>query len=300
MSTSIGTTFDQAWINTYETNLRHALQQMDSKLANAVEFGTMEGEKHRFTFIGAAEMHEVIDRMEKTVFQDTKFENRWVFHRFFNHAWMFDRNMDVKKMLTDPQSDKLKSAVAAARRQKDAVIIEAFDKTVRSGKDAEKSVAFDASTQEIGVQFGGSTNSGLTMKKLHELRARMDEAEVDPNAPQYLAISPRVLQKFLETEKEMSSSEYNSVKALINGDLNHFMGFEWIRTNMLKDTEGVRSCFAWSKPAIKLAVSMDVRLLGPTPHADYNLNDVYLVEMGFDAVRLYDPAVFRIQCDETV
>ena len=292
-------TIEQTWIDTYEANLRHALQQQDSKFAAAVMNGTFAGEKRRFTFTGKSKMHEIKTRLEKTNWQDVEFYSRWIFQRTFVDPWILDRNEDVKKMLTDPQSDRLMSAVYAARRKKDEVIIEAFDKTAKGGKNAETNYAFNASTQEIGVQFGGTSNTGLTMKKLHELRARMDEAEVNPNDTQYLAISPRVLQKFLETEREVTgSTDYNTIKALYEGQISHYMGFEIIKSNMLPINEGVRSCFAWTKSAMQLAVSTDIHLLGPVPHPDYNMNNAFEVEMACDAVRLYDECVFRIQCEE--
>ena len=294
-------TIDQAWIDTYEANLRHELQQQDSKLANAVMNGVFAGEKRRFTFTGKSKMHEVITRLEKTKWQDVEFYSRWIFQRTFTDAWILDRNEDIKKMLTDPQSDRLMSAVYAARRQKDQVIIEAFDKAAKTGKNAETSVNFDASKQELGVMFGGNSNSGLTMKKLHEIRARMDEVEVNPNDTQYFVVSPRVLQKFLETEREVTgSTDYNTIKALYEGQISHFMGFEFIKSNMLPVNDGVRSCFAWCKSAMQLAVSTDIHLLGPVPHPEYNMNNAFEVEMACDAVRLYDECVFRVQCEETI
>lgn len=293
-------TIDQTWIETYEANLRHELQQEDSKFAATVMNGTFAGEKRRFTFTGKSQMHEVKSRLEKTVWQDVEYYARWAFQRTFTDAWMFDRNEDVKKMLTDPQSDRLKSAVFAARRQKDQVIIDAFDAVAKAGKNAEVNVAFDASTQEIGVQFGSSSNTGLTMEKLHELRARMDEAEINPNDTQYITVSPRVLQNFLKTEREVvGSSDYNAIKALYEGEISHFMGFEFIKSNMLPLNEGVRSCFAWTKSSMQLAISTDIHLLGPVPHPDYNMNNAFEVEMALDAVRLYDKCVFRMQCEET-
>ena len=290
-------TIDQTWIITYEANLRHALQQQDSKFAVAVMNGTMAGEKRRFTYTGKSEMHEVTKRLEKTVWNDVDYFSRWAFMRTFTDAWIFDRNEDVKKMLTDPQSDRLMSAVYAARRKKDEVIIEAFDKVAKTGKNAEIEVPFNAETQEIGVQFGASSNTGLTLDKLHELRARFDESEVNPNDPQFITVSPRVLQDLLKNT-ELRSTDYNTVKALYEGDVTHFMGFEFIKSNLLPITEGVRSCYAWSKSAMQLAISTEIHLLGPVPHPDYNMNNAFEVEMACDATRLYDDCVFRIQCQE--
>jgi hypothetical protein len=297
MPSELYPTIDQTWIITYEANLRHALQQQDSKFAAAVMSGTMEGEKRRFTYTGKSEMHEVTKRLEKTVWNDVDYYSRWAFMRTFTDAWMFDRNEDVKKMLTDPQSDRLMSAVYAARRKKDEVIIEAFDKVAKTGKNAETEVPFNAEKQEIGVRFNASSNTGLTLDKLHELRARFDESEVNPNDPQFITVSPRVLQDLLKNT-ELKSADYNTVKALYEGDVTHFMGFEFIKSNMLPINEGVRSCYAWSKSAMQLAISTEIHLLGPVPHPDYNMNNAFEVEMACDATRLYDDCVFRIQCQE--
>ena len=97
---------EQAWIDTYEANIRFALQQNDSKLSDKVTFGTVEGEKKRFTFIGTAAMTERTTKYGKTEFQDISFYNRWIGRRVFDTAFIIDPFEDVEKALTD-LGDKL-------------------------------------------------------------------------------------------------------------------------------------------------------------------------------------------------
>ena len=293
---------EQAWIDTFEMNLRHALQQRDSKFSSRVDFGTVEDAKKRFTWIGAVEMRERKVKLGNTEWQDVDFYSRWVGRRVFDYPYILDKFEDIMKALTDPTSDLLKAATMAARRQKDKVIVEAFGATAWGGEQATVAHEFSAANiidVQTGHPSGSASNQPLNLEKLLELRARFDEAELDETDPIYIAISPRQKKQLLNTT-EVKSADYNTVKALADGKINSFLGFEFVNYNKLPWASNVRTCWAWAKSAVKLGVSVELEMNGPVPIAEKNFNPGGEVTMAMDAVRLYDEAVFQIPCAETI
>lgn len=288
---------EQAWIDTYEMNLRHALQQRDSLFSSRVDFGTVEGAKKRFTWIGAVDMVERKEKLGNTKWQDVDFYSRWIGRRIFDYPYILDKFEDIMKALTDPTSDLLKAAAMAARRQKDKVIVEAFGATAWGGEQANVPHEFP-SANIIDVQLGGSdSNAPLNLAKLRELKARFAEAEVDPLDPLFIAVSPRQLLKLLEDD-HVTSADFNSVKALVNGSIDEFMGFHFVVYNKLPIASNVRTCWAWAKSAVKLGVSVEIEMNGPVPIPQKNFNPGGEVTMAMDAVRLFDEGVYQLPCAE--
>ncbi len=62
-------------------------------------------------------------------------------------------------------------------------------------------------------------------------------------------------------ETEVSSYDFNNVKALVEGKIDTFMGFKFIRTQRLPKTEeGVRSCLAWVKSKAQFGIWNDFKV----------------------------------------
>lgn len=112
----------------------------------------------------------------------------------------------------------------------------------------------------VGVDIGG-TSTGMNMAKLRKAKRYMDDQGV-PMDGRVMLISAAGLESLLG-ETPVTSADYNSVKALVNGEINSFVGFkfETIETR----TEGglpiastTRDGFAFHKDALGLAIGMDI------------------------------------------
>jgi len=57
---------------------------------------------------------------------------------------------------------------------------------------------------------------------------------------------------------QVTSSDFNTVKALANGEVNSFLGFNFIVSNRLSKTGNLRSNLVWCMDGIKLAVGQDL------------------------------------------
>lgn len=112
----------------------------------------------------------------------------------------------------------------------------------------------------VGVEIGGAS-TGMNMAKIRKAKRYMDENGV-PMDGRIMTISAAGLESLLG-ETPVISSDYNSVKALVNGELDSFVGFkfETIETRAeggLPIATTTRDGFAFHKDALGLAIGMDI------------------------------------------
>ena len=105
----------------------------------------------------------------------------------------------------------------------------------------------------VGNDVGGA-DTNMNVAKLRQAKGLMDKNNVPPT-DRHIVIHSNGLQSLL-AETAVTSSDFNTVKALVNGELNTFLGFQF---HVLGDrTEGGlaidgsldRTCFAFHKDAI--------------------------------------------------
>ena len=96
---------------------------------------------------------------------------------------------------------------------------------------------------------------------------------------------------------EVTSSDFNTVKALANGEINQFMGFNFIVSNRLAISSSKRECLLFTNDAIKLALGKDV-MTRIDERSDKGYSTQVYVCMTMGATRLEDEKVVTIQAHE--
>jgi hypothetical protein len=246
------------------TNWEMKAQQSDSRLGSAVTGTSFSGKRKQFNMLDTGTMTEVTTRKGDTPDGDSAGTKYWIYRRKFERVISWDEDDQIN--LGDialPDSDEVQSLVAASNRTKDSVIISAMDATRYIGEDGTTTDAFDTAFS-IAVDYvasGSTANSGLTLAKIAQAKQKLDEAEASED--RYFAHSAQQLQDMLLQDK-MTSQDYAAVKALVDGKMDRFLGFKFIRTELLSLNSGtdVRTCFAWAKDGIKFAE------IGRTVHID--------------------------------
>ena len=214
MSTQVTTAF----VNQFSSNIQMLSQQMGSLLRNAVDVESVNGEKAFFDQVGAAAAVLRTTRHSDTPLIDTPHSRRMVTMSDYEYADLID-DQDKIRMLVDPTSTYSRAAAAAMGRAMDDVIITAALGASLTGKDGATSTAFDTTNNQIAVGA-----SGLTLAKLIEAKEILDAGDVDPSIPRYIACSPKQVTDLLNNTT-VTSSDYNTVKALAMGEINTFVGF---------------------------------------------------------------------------
>jgi hypothetical protein len=287
MSTQITTAF----VNQFSSNIQMLSQQMGSLLRNAVDVETVNGEKAFFDQVGSAAAVLRTSRHADTPLIDTPHSRRMVTLSDYEYADLVD-DQDKVRLLVDPTSTYARAAAAAMGRAMDDVIIDAALGTSYTGKDGSTSTAFDTSNNQIAAGGGG-----LTLAKLIEAKEILDSGDVDPSIPRYIACSPKQISDLLNNTT-VTSSDYNTVKALAMGEINSFVGFNFIVTNRLGvDGSSNRRVIAWAMDGIKAAIGKE-----PTARIDERADKSYATQiyysMTLGATRMEEKKVVEVLCAE--
>lgn len=124
--------------------------------------------------------------------------------------------------------------------------------------------AIDDATSIAGTvsEDTGGTNSNMNVAKLRKARRYLSEQGV-PKSDRHLALTSAQMEGLLG-ETTATSSDYNTVKALVQGDLDSFVGFKFHEIEErdeggLKDESSEQRAFAWHRDAVGHACAIDVR-----------------------------------------
>ncbi len=285
MSTQITTAF----VNQFSSNVSMLSQQMGSLLRGAVDTESVTGEKAFFDQVGSVAAVAKQSRHSDTPILETPHSRRQVTLTTYEWADLID-DADKVRMLQDPTSSYARAAAAAIGRSMDDVIIDAMGGTAKTGKEGATSTAF-ASGQKI---VHGS--AGLTVAKLVSAKKLLDANDVDPSIKRYIVVSPEQIEDLLNTTT-VTSSDFNTVKALSQGDVSSFVGFEFIVSNRLKDDGTSRLCYAFAQDGIKMAIGKDVMArIDERSDKSYSTQVYYCSTFG--ATRMEEDKLVEIACNE--
>ena len=286
MSVNVTTSF----VEQYSANVQMLSQQMGSKLRSAVDVESIRGKQSFFEQIGKTTAQLRTSRHGATPQIDMPHSRRALTTATYEWADLID-DADKIRMLIDPTSSYAKAAAAAMGRAMDSVIIAAALGTAKTGVSGGTSTALP-STQKI---VHGS--AGLTVAKLLSAKKILDENDVDPSVKRYCVVSPEQIEDLLNLT-EVKSSDFNTVKALAQGDINSFLGFEFITSNLLTaDATPSRQVIAFAADGIKLGIGKDITAkISERDDKSYSTQVYYCMDLG--ATRMEEEKIVEIACNE--
>jgi hypothetical protein len=283
-----------AFVQQYSSNVQMLSQQMGSVLRGVVDVESVTGKSAFFDQVGKTTAVVRSSRHADTPQIDTPHSRRRVTLADYEWADLID-NADKVRLLIDPTSSYAKAAAAAMGRAMDDVIIAALGGTAYTGETGSTSVVLPAAQKP----YSSSQADGLTINKLLEAKRLLDAADVDPSLQRYLVCGPKQIGDLLGTT-QVTSSDFNTVKALAQGQVDSFLGFQFIVTNRLKldatNTDD-RLAYAFTADAIKLAIGQDV-LARIDERADKSYSTQVYYAMSIGATRMEEEKVVEIACDE--
>ena len=194
------------------------------------------GEEKYFDRIGTVDVMEKVGRHSNTIFQDTPYSRRRITMRDYFWADLVDKE-DKLRIIHNPESEYSKAARASMGRKMDDIIVGAALGTVYTGKNGATPVVLP-NTQKLG-SIDGSGFSQINVEVLRALKEKFDEAEIDESSRQIVLGAKEI--RALLNETELTNSDYAAVKALVNGEVNTFMGFNFIRIERLPFTTAAQA-----------------------------------------------------------
>lgn len=286
----------------FADNWEHLLQQKESRLEGRCRKATVKGKARTFSQLGTSRMRLITTRNGTTIPSDTDMAKRWVRPKGYDEVTFIDE-FDAVALgeLPAPESEHVQSHAMAAKRTIDEVIIAGLEGTAYIGEDGTTAVDLGASNKVAVdfVQSGAAANSGLTLAKLARAKYLLDVEEVEAE-DRYFVHSAKQLNDLLVNVVEIKSSDYNEVKALVDGKVTRFMGFDFVMTQLLTlvTATDVRTCIAYHKNGVILgtgqekSVKIDIR-------ADLNHTIQIRTKMLLGATRTEEERVVLVYCDES-
>jgi len=290
MSSEITTAF----VEQYSSNVAMLAQQMGSRLRAAVDVENVTGKNSFYDQVGVTAAIQRTSRHADTPQIDTPHSRRRLSLSSYEWADLID-DQDKVRMLIDPTSSYAKAAAAAMGRSMDDVIISALQGSAQAGVAGATAVALPSTSKFATANQG----DGLTITKMIAAKKFFDLNDVDPSIPRYIVCGATQIADLLGTT-QVTSSDFNTVKALAAGDIDTFMGFKFILSNRLNfdatNTDD-RLAFAFTQDSIKLGVGKDI-----TAKIDVRADKSYATQvytcMDIGAVRMEENKVFQIPCNE--
>ena len=279
-----------AFVQQYSNNVQMLSQQKGSLLRSAVDVETVVGKNAFFDQVGSALAVKRTTRHADTPQMDTPHARRRVSLVDYEYADLID-NQDKIRTLIDPTSAYASAAAYALGRAQDDEIIAALSGTAYTGETGSNATALPASQK---ITEGGT--NGLTIAKLRSAKEILDAASVDPSIARYIAVSPKQITDLLGTT-EVTSSDFNSVKALANGEVNSFLGFNFIVSNRLTSASSKRLCLVWAMDGCKMAIGQDLMTRIDERSDKGYAHQVYVCQ-SIGATRMEEDKVVTIEAHE--
>jgi hypothetical protein len=287
MSFSIPTSY----VEQFGANVHMLSEQRFSRLRSTVNVEDVTGESFAKERLGGVDAPNTVTTLHgDTPLNGNPHTRRWGFMSDHDVADLIDKQSKVK-LLIDPQSLYTIRHAGTMGRGLDDAIISALGGAAAEGKAGTSSSALPAGQK---VLVGGT---GLTVAKLRAAKKLLDEAEVDEMFERFIVVQSAQIDDLLG-DTNVTSSDFNTVKALVQGEIDQYMGFRFIRSQRLQvDGASSRLVYAYAQPAVTLGVGQEPQsIAAPRPDKRHSMQ-VYTYG-SWGAVRVEDEMVVEIACAE--
>ena len=311
---SFGSSIEKTYVKQFSSNVYHLSQQKESRLRAYVKFDSFVGEGKFYDRLGETEVYEKTGRYSDTQWQDVPWSRRRLNFRDYRWAYPVDQ-ADKLRLIHSPESEVAVAARKSFGRKMDEIIIEAALGNAAAGKEGTSLVSLPGA-QIVGAT-DGSAFSKMTVETLRIIRQKFMENEAIATEDEliHLVVKASDIMNLLR-EEELTSSDFATVKALVAGTTNSFMGFMFHRIEFLPQTvssitsfdpidgstdgsgtnvipAASNRCFAFCTDGIQMALNEDVMSrVDERPDKDY-INQVYM-KMAMGGVRMEEVKVVEV------
>ena len=232
----------------YQDAVMQLAQQKGSILRNAVWTKETNAEKTNFERLAGTAAVAKTTRAVATPNVEMVHDRRTVtlvdYHWSTQHDWF-----DDVRMLVDPKGPYTESGAWAMGRAIDDLIIAAARGNSVTGAGANVALLAGQKIVEGGT-------AGMTLAKILQAKRILDANEVEAE-DRYFVLGSRQLEDLLGVT-QVTSADYAAVKALVQGEIDSFLGFKFIRSERLAIASSKRFCMAFQKRGLGLAIGKNM------------------------------------------
>lgn len=303
----------EAFVKEFSANIYMLSQQKGSKLRPYVRNETQSSKAKAYDRIGTVDVVQKTSRHGNTPQLDTPHTRRWVTLADYEWADLID-DLDKVRLLNEPTSEYVMAAMWAMGRKMDNIILTAADATVTTGEEATTTVAHP--TSQAYAANDGTNTSNLNVRTLIAIKSKFGLADIDESIPLHIAVTQKQIDALLG-ETQVTSADYNTIKALVRGEVDSFMGFKFHRTNQVNTNSatlsgsgstgaigsgtslsGYRKVIAWAQDGILLSVGSDIKAR-ISERDDKSYATQAYASMALGAVRMEEEKVVVAYCKES-
>ena len=242
----------QAAVTEFDNEVKHEYQGTKT-LRDTVTVRTgVVGEAYKFSRMGKGVANQKatqadVTPMDITHTRPTANMENW-------NAPEYTDIFDQAEVNFDERSELATTIAKAIGRREDQLII-----------DAMAAVTFAAtndSDPDTGRVFDISATRNFDLDSIRSAAGHLDDIEADDDN-RHIVLRAQAMQNLLE-DTTVTSSDFNTIKALVNGTLDTYMGFTFhkIGTRAEGGLPGVaadRVAFAYHKASIGIAIGIDMK-----------------------------------------
>jgi hypothetical protein len=303
----------EAFVKQYNSTIYHLVQQKGSRLRDKTRNESQKGQEQFFDRLGSVVAAKKTGRHSDTPLISTPHSRRRVTLEDYEHADLID-DQDLIRTLIDPTSAYSQAFMWSFGRAMDDEIIAAADGLAYAGQNGQTSVAHPNSQKLVSVS--GGAGAGMNVNALRGAKRKFDAADVDESIKRYGAINSASLESLLK-ETEVTSADFNTVRALVMGDLNTYMGFEFVRTERIGlqsgalafnqtsgsvgagagDADGYRKNIFWAQDGLLFSqgMGMETRI---DERSDKSYSTQVFARMSVGATRMEEEKVVMVLSSE--
>jgi len=320
---------ETSYVHRYSADVLHSLQQKTTRLRNFVtNKPDCSGVAEFIDKIGTAEALDKVARFADSPVQAISHKRRRVSAQPKN-AGYFVEGFDTRRMNYDVFQPYAEATSMAMARKMDATIVDAaFGSAYESDGGAmdgateiawnssnfpnqfiAKTFSYGTATDTMsGIESSNASGGGRTLSidKLLKARRTLAENEADQydegGNPLYFIVCSAAQIEALLHSTQVQSSDYNNIRALVEGQTNYFAGFQFIRYESMPTTGTgatlVESCLAFHPQGLAFCSWLDP-VTEIERRSDKSFVPYAYFEMDIGATRVWEEMVIQIDCFKT-
>lgn len=251
---------NQIAVTQFDTMTKHDYQSMGTLRGCFRVRNNVTGEKATFNRMGKGEASERTAPSSDVISMNVDHNKVEV----VLSDWEASEYTDIfkqKEVLPDEVSELSATIKGAIGRRRDQIAINALAAGTYDNAEGNGGL--------VGTAVGGAA-SGMNIDKLLAIKEFFDDNEV-PEDGRYISLNSNGLKSLLG-ETQVTSSDYNTVQALVRGEINTFLGFTFIKIGKRKEgglphngsgayptTGDVVDGFAWHKDSVGEAIGIEMQ-----------------------------------------
>lgn len=285
----------QSYVEQFSTNVHMQAEQKMSRLMGTVMQESVNAEAFAIERLDSVTAEIVADLHGDTPLISTPHSRRWGFVKTYDVADLLDNESKVK-LLIDPLSRYTMKHASAMGRAMDTEILRALEQSAAQGKNGETAVALPANQKFTAA----GTSDVITVDDLIKAQEILNEQEAGMEMGATCVLDAAGFRQLLQIN-EIRSSDFNTVKALSSGRLDGFMGFNFVRTQLIPGSgTSAGKAYFYTPMAVTMGIgAMPSSAVDPRPDkrrsqqvytwgnwGAVRVEDELVVEMTYDATRL--------------